>query len=315
MNILFTGASSFTGMWFAKELVDAGHSVTAIFKSPLESYSSLRLQRIQKLQPICKCIFDVKFGDEKFIDLIKSQERWDLLCHHAADVTNYKSPDFDVVKAVANNTHNIAKVMESLREKNCSKIILTGSVFEQREGAGTLPLKAVSPYGLSKGLTYDMFAYYATTFGMSLGKFVIPNPFGPYEEARFTSYLIETWMENNIAQVKTPAYVRDNIPVSLLAKAYATFASRVASSQESLKYNPSCYVESQGAFACRLADAMKSRLNLPCELQICEQVTFNEPLERVNINRVAWTAQEEAAAWDALSAFYVEKKAQKMSFV
>ncbi len=25
---------------------------------------------------------------------------WDLLCHHAADVTNYKSPDFDAVAAL-----------------------------------------------------------------------------------------------------------------------------------------------------------------------------------------------------------------------
>ena len=32
MKILFTGASSFTGYWFIRELAAAGHEVTAIFR-------------------------------------------------------------------------------------------------------------------------------------------------------------------------------------------------------------------------------------------------------------------------------------------
>ena len=34
-----------------------------------------------------------------FLALI-AEEGWDLLCHHGADVTNYKSPDFDTVAAL-----------------------------------------------------------------------------------------------------------------------------------------------------------------------------------------------------------------------
>ena len=75
------------------------------------------------------------------------------------------------------------------------KVVLTGSVFEQREGAGTEGLRAVSPYGLSKGLTADVFSYFTELLGMKLGKFVIPNPFGPLEEPRFTSYLIHNWFQ------------------------------------------------------------------------------------------------------------------------
>ena len=56
--------------------------------------------------------------------------------------------------------------------------MLTGSVFEQNEGAGEPPLVAFSPYGLSKGLTAEVVRHRCREFGIRYGKFVIPNPFG-----------------------------------------------------------------------------------------------------------------------------------------
>ena len=37
MKILFTGASSFTGYWFVKELAERGHEVTALLRRPAEN--------------------------------------------------------------------------------------------------------------------------------------------------------------------------------------------------------------------------------------------------------------------------------------
>ena len=45
MKILFTGASSFTGHWFVKELCAAGHEVTATFRQPASEYTDVRKQR------------------------------------------------------------------------------------------------------------------------------------------------------------------------------------------------------------------------------------------------------------------------------
>ena len=84
--------------------------------------------------------------------------------------------------------------------------------------------EAFSPYGLSKGMTWQVFRYHAKVRDIRLGKFVIPNPFGPYEEQRFTHYLIKNWMAGGTPPVNMPDYVRDNIHVSLLAKAYLHFA-------------------------------------------------------------------------------------------
>lgn len=306
MHILFTGGSSFSGIWFIKELASAGHHVTAAFKRPLESYSGLRRKRIDLVQDWCQPIYNISFGDADFLNLIDTQKQWDLFCHHAADVTDYKSPFFDVSGAVANNTKNLKTVLEKLQSRGCNRVVLTGSVFEQNEGAGSDQLRAVSPYGLSKGLTTDIFIYYTSILKMKLGKFVIPNPFGPYEEGRFTTYLIQTWLQGKTATVNTPYYIRDNIPVSLLAKGYARFADRLSSHEGFEKINPSGYVESQGAFTSRFAQEMNRRLNIPCLFELKSQQDFNEPKTRINTDVLNWQqlGWHESKSWDELADYY-----------
>ncbi len=307
MRILLTGASSFTGMWFANALIADGHTVTTPLKSSLEAYSGLRRERIDHLLPHCEVIPDCPYGSDAFLDLIRNRP-FDIFCHHAADVTNYKSADFDVISALKNNTGPLKQILQLLVNQGCHRLILTGSVFEQGEGMGTDDLKAFSPYGLSKGLTSDYFRYYCSLFPIHLGKFVIPNPFGPYEEFRFTSFLIREWKERKQAFVSMPAYVRDNIPVSLLAKAYAFFAERLPETPGYSKFNPSCYTGSQGDFTKRFAVAMKSRLQLPCEYSLGVQTEFTEPLERINLDQL--NPQElnwdEDKAWDELAVYYAK---------
>jgi nucleoside-diphosphate-sugar epimerase len=140
-----------------------------------------------------------------------------------------------------------------------------------------------------------------------LGKFVIPNPFGPFEEARFTAYLMRCWQAGKIAEVKTPDYVRDNIHVDLLAAAYKVFAERAAASEKSfLKMNPSGYIESQGEFAQLVAREVKARAGWACELKLSRQEDFSEPLERVNTEpAVAFAPSwDEQKAWENFVEFY-----------
>jgi UDP-glucose 4-epimerase len=307
MKILFTGASSFTGMWFVKELVLAGHDVTCTFLRTQNSYSGLRKKRIDQILGLCTPHFDCAFGSQKFCDIISKETTWDMLCHHAADVTNYKSPDFDVVAALEKNTHHLKQVLSLLKEKKCNRILLTGSVFEQNEGKGSDQLRAVSPYGLSKGLTFETFQYFTTIFKMKLGKFVIPNPFGPFEELRFTTFLMNGWFAGNKGVVSHPENVRDNIHVSLLAKAYVRFAEELTTTPGLQKINPSGYQESQGDFSQRFAAEMEKRLQIPCEVQILEQKDFTEPLLRLNTDRLdpASLDWNEKIAWDELANYYL----------
>lgn len=306
MKILFTGASSFTGFWFVQELTKAGHEVVATFQQAQSSYSGLRRKRIEQLLTLCTPQFECPFGSPAFMRLIEQEACWDLLCHHAANVVNYKSPDFDVCGALQQNTYQALGVLKNLQAKGCHKLLLTGSVFEQDEGVGSGTGRAFSPYGLSKGLTYQSFRFYAEMLQMKLGKFVIPNPFGPYEEPRFTSYLINSWKEGKTPKVATPAYVRDNIHVDLLARAYSAFAVNLSDRAGEEVFRPSGYAETQGAFTQRFAKEMGQRLPFACPVDLQNQTDFPEPRVRINTdvlspNEHGW---EEKTAWDQLAHYY-----------
>ena len=310
MKIFFTGASSFTGFWFIKTLAAAGHEIICPVTGNLVDYADLRLWRVEQLKSVCRFIPQAPFGSENFLKAIR-ENRFELLCHHAAEARNYKSPDFDALRALQNNTLNLRAVLTALKPRGLKAVVLTGTVFEPDEGAGDEPLRAFSPYGLSKAMTFQFFRYYSREAGLALGKFVIPNPFGPFEEPRFTAYLMRNWREGKPAEVKTPDYLRDNIHVDLLAAVYGQFVRRVSEMKAGcVKINPSGYVEKQGEFAQRVVHEASTRLGWACELKLARQEDFSEPLSRSNTEPASrlmpdWNEQK---AWDAFVEFYAPKR-------
>jgi len=306
MRILLTGASSFTGFWFARELSAAGHEVVAACRGD-GAYDGVRGERIARLRGCCELRFGCAFGGDAFLDLVRGAAGgFDVLCHHGAEVGDYRSPDFDPYAAAARNLYRLPAVLRALGERGCARLVLTGSVFEPGEGAGSAPLRAFSPYGLSKGLTAAAAAFYAGREGFSFEKFVIPNPFGPYEEPRFTAYLMRSWRRGETARVQTPRYVRDNVPVSLLARAYGQFVAASPPPGAVRRLNPSFYPESQGAFAERVRREAEARLGRPCALDHAEQREFPEPAVRINTDLLDPAALDwdEAAAWDEFVGYY-----------
>jgi nucleoside-diphosphate-sugar epimerase len=307
VKLLLTGASSFTGFWFARALAEAGHGVVATFTrgGPSEYTEGMRAERVAALEGVCERVFGCSFGSDRFLDLLRA-ERPDLLCHHGADVTDYKSPDFDVGRALVQNTRRLPDVLTALARGSGRGVVLTGSVFEGGEGAGSEGLPHFSPYGLSKSLTAQVFRFACGARGVPLGKFVIPNPFGPLEEPRFTEFLVRSWYEGRTPVVKTPAYVRDNIHVSLLARCYTAFVDAMREPAEFRRLGPSGYVESQGAFAERFARELRPRLGLPCALELALQTEFSEPRMRTNTDLPDHAARkwEEASAWDEVARYY-----------
>jgi UDP-glucose 4-epimerase len=306
MKVLLTGASSFTGYWFARALAQAGAHVVAPLRDAVANYrDGARAERVRRLSEAAEIVEAAPFGSDRFIDLAKAGG-YGVLCHHAARVGDYRSPDFDVPGALQENTANLRAVLEALARDGLKSVVMTGSVFEQDEGAGETPLVAFSAYGLSKGLTAEVVRHRCREFGLRYGKFVIPNPFGPLEEPRFCAYLVRTWRKGEIARVNTPSYVRDNIHVSLLAATYAKFVGEIGAGEGRDKLNPSGYVETQGAFAERFAVAMRPRLGMECAIELAKQTDFSEPLMRVNVDSAerylgGWN---EAAAWDEAAESY-----------
>ena len=304
MKILFTGTSSFTGYWIVRQLAAAGHEVVCPVTGDLTAYTGVRQTRVEQLQPLARFVPQAPFGTDNFLAALRA-EPFDLLCHHAAEMKDYRSPDFDAAGALQKNTLNLRAVLAAAPKLKA--VLLTGSVFEPDEGAGDEPRRAFSPYGVSKGMTFQYFRYYCHAAGLPLGKFVIPNPFGPYEEPRFTAHLMRNWKEGKYAEVKTPDYLRDNIHVDLLAAAYGQFVRHMVNVKIGcVKANPGGYVERQGEFARRVAREVHARTGWECKLKLARQEDFSEPIIRTNTEPTAklnptWN---EKNAWDAFVAFY-----------
>src|SRR5271156_465121 len=129
MNILFTGASSFTGLWFIQEMAKAGHKIFSTFRQTPETYRGMRRIRVEKAVELSTPCYACTFGDERFLALIKSKQHWDLFCHHAAEVHDYKSPFFDPIQALVSNTKNANTSLQLLKERGCKGMLLTGTVF------------------------------------------------------------------------------------------------------------------------------------------------------------------------------------------
>ena len=312
MRILLTGASSFTGYWFARTLLDQGHEVVATFTGPASSYrgSDSRGLRYLRLAQLCECVHETRFGDARFLRLLNAGTSFERVCHHGAQVSDYRCADYDVLAAVQANTRSLAQVLTCMAERGVGALVLSGSVFERGEGLGASLTEAASPYGLAKSLTCDLFRFYAARYGVPLAKFVIPNPFGPLEEARFTAYLMREWLAGRTAEVRTPAYVRDNIHVELLARAYAAFVTTTPVTDYH-RLAPSGYIQTQGEFAERVAAQMRPRLSADCALALAEQGLFVEPQVRINSDTpdARRLGFDEARAWDRFAASYLERGA------
>jgi len=295
VKILFTGASSFTGYWIVNALAEDGHEIVAAFRSFYDDYGGIRRERVARLLNLCTPVFGCPFGQPEFFDRLGGMS-FDLICHHASEVANYKSEDFNLVEALDRNTKNFRRALQALKPKG---VVYTGSIFERVEGASFEQARAFSPYGLSKFFTAEWIRHMAWQENVAFKKFVIPNPFGPFEEERFTSWLIKSWLAGRVPEVKTPRYIRDNIHVSLLAKAYASF---VLSGRE--RTAPSGYSGSQGDFTALFASKMAQYLNLECPFTLLPQEDFSEPRVRINSDPVQFDDGDEEAAWQELAEHY-----------
>ena len=262
LRILITGASSFTGCWFARGLAAAGHEVSATFRR--REYEGLRAERVRLVCEVVQPLWERALGDVT--------GDWDVICAHGAEATEYRSPDFDADAAVAENTRGLSRL-------SAERIVVTSSVFEN--GVQT-------PYAESKRRTTEAFA------AVSAAVFVIPNPFGPWEEPRFTTHLVRTWLGGDVAAVNTPDYVRDNIHAQALADAYVRFVE-----SDAARAAPSQYRETQGAFAQRFARELEPFLGVECRLDLREQTSFDEPVELVNTDPV-----DGPEPWDELAEWY-----------
>lgn len=309
IRILFTGASSFTGFWFARTLAQSGHSVVCLFtQEGAAAYSGLRRRRVELLlaTPGITPIWGKRLSDPTLPDHFRDGSPWDVFCHHAAEVTDYKSPDFNPLAAAETAVAGLPAMLSEFRKAGGKALVFSGTYFESGQGTEGEAAPAFSPYAVSKTLSGELARFYAEQRGLGFTKFVMPNPFGPYEERGFTRYLAAEWLAGRTPAVKTPDYLRDNMPVPLMARDYVRAVQESAESPRYRSIRPSGYTGRQGDFALEFAARLSPHLG-DCPLKLETQKDFAEPCVRLNApasHAPEWSPLEADIFWTELADFY-----------
>lgn len=304
MRILITGPSSFTGAFFIEALAKAGHEVHATCTQPITSYSGVRARRMQKSADHATVYEGIEFGDDAFIHLIQSQA-FDVYCHHGAWTKDYRGMEYDFQRGFVANTRSADVVCRVLAESGCQKIIVSGSIFEEAD-----PI--FSPYGLVKKMTTQTFELYGVHFGMHVSKFVIPNPFGPLDNPKLIDYLGREWYVGKVPCIQTPDYVRDNIPVDLLAIGFADWVEKCSDTVGTSEFRPSGYVSTMAAFVERVATEFRHRLAWDCRVDMATQTDSSQPITLVNDTPLQslFLEWDEESFWDELVRHQVRLQSQ-----
>ena len=295
MRILITGPTSFSGAFFIEALNQAGHDVVTTFTQAVNRYCGVRKLRAEKSASNATVHEGISFGDERFLALIQA-ESFDVFCHHGAWTTDYNSEDYDFERAFANNTRSMRQVCRALADRGCQKIIVSGSIFEEGE-------KLFSPHGLVKRLTAETTSFYGNQSGMHVSTFIIPNPFGPLDNPKLIDYLCREWYAGRVPQIRTPLYVRDNIPVTLMAQGFVHWVTHCPAHVGTSSYAPAGYISTMGEFAHRVAAELRPRLQLDCAVELGIQTDFSQPMVLVNDNPLQhqFSAWNEDLFWDSLA--------------
>lgn len=298
MNILFTGASSCTGMHFVLALLRKGHTVTCTFTKRHHDYDGVKKKRIEQIISQITPIWNTSFGDKNFCTLVE-KGRFSTYAHHMAWTKGYGTKDYNISKAIQNNTNNLELVVQLLKKNGCTQIILTRSVFEGDHvlcQGGSTPFE---PHGNAKKQTSLLFLQQSSI--IPIRQFIIPNPVGTFDQVRLVEYLHSCWKKQKTPQIHYPKNIRDNIPIPLLQRRYTGFLK-----ESSSWTSPSGWIYSNKDWIEKVARELKKRFHYQTPCVYGPQRDNNQPLQLYNTEPMI-APWDEQAFWDRLAQHYRQR--------
>ncbi|WP_440653635.1 hypothetical protein [Candidatus Pelagibacter sp. HIMB1506] len=281
MNILFLGASSFTGFHFVNQLSKVKNiKIYCTLTKNINQYESLRYMRIKLLSKKENVIFvkKIKFGDKKFTNLLE-KIRFNVFCFHHALTKNYNdNSKFNLKKSLKENTNNIEEVFRKIDYK--ATVIISNTIFQN---IPSKKYRAVNNYGISKSQSFDKIRLLCEKNNIKFRSIYITNPWGIYEEKKLNFYLIKNWLNNKNAKISHPNYIRDNIHIDLLSKMYKKI---VLSKSNKINYFPSGICSTNKLFIEALRNKFEKFFNKKVEVAYENKAIYNQPMCRINGNKI-----------------------------
>jgi len=174
MKLLVTGGAGFIGSHVADAAIAAGYDVHV-----MDDMSGGRQENI----PAKATFHELDICSADAAEVIR-REKFDILCHHAAQMDVRKSvadPKFD-----ANiNVLGFLNLMEAGRESGLKKVTFAstgGAIYGEPDYAPqdeNHALRPLSPYGITKRVTEHYLYFYQQTYGIDYVALRYANVYGP----------------------------------------------------------------------------------------------------------------------------------------
>ena len=179
MKILVTGGAGFIASHVVDVFLDQGHSVVIV--------DNLCMGRMENVNPKAKFfLMDIRANE---LRKIFQQERFDVVCHHAAQMDVRLSVEDPMYDANVNvlGTLNILQ--------NCVRFGVPKFIFASTGGAvygnqqvfpcdENHPTNPLSPYGITKLTTEKYLFYYEHVFGLKYVILRYSNVYGPRQNPK-----------------------------------------------------------------------------------------------------------------------------------
>ncbi len=266
--VALSGATSASGPWIARALVQRGFSVHASCPRPREAYAGRRRARLALVEGCARVAFGVRAEAGDLARWLR-ELRPALFVHHHHPMEGFRSPGYDLARAREIALRPLPELVKALREGGARGVLFSGSYFEPGEG-GTAPDAAATPYARSKRETWEALRALAAEHGLALSKVVVPHAIAPLEsEERLVPGLLRAARRGEPFLLRAPDSLADTLPAPALAESYAEAALALLAGRASLR-RPSGRVEAARDFAGRvLRELAVAELGLsPCRLEL-----------------------------------------------
>jgi len=226
LKILVTGGAGFIGSHIADGFIEQGHDVVIL--------DNLSMGKLENINPKAKFyLMDIRAADcKKFFEM----EKFDAVCHHAAQMDVRKSVDDPIFDADVNvkGTLNLLKNCKAFNVKKVLFASTGGAIYGEQDVFPcdeTHPTRPLSPYGITKLTVEKYLFYYAAEYGLKYTILRYANVYGPRQNphgeagvvAIFSKKLLEGGqpiINGDGKQTRDYAFIDDVVQANLKALEY-----------------------------------------------------------------------------------------------